>query len=249
MSADADENEKVVHEKTDGGYTLLHEARQDEGTAEQIRRVALTPPGKTIDRSSIMDSIIETLQLFTKDTAGAAHASILTILDTQPLSMDNKIIINGPDGTIHRATEVSHTSTEVMQMFDAMVACRDQHGGVDILGIPLYFVLLMRATEMTAETKGVAPPAQHVFTPSYIIECSGMCTGLSDRNLDEIGDTVRAAFGGLKVATTMRCRTRDGISGDRCRFIGSSTHARIALTPTDPLLQEKNYTRGHTTEP
>ena len=70
--------------------------------------------------------------------------------------MDNKIIINGPDGTIHRATEVSHTSIEVMQMFDAMVACRDQHGGIDILGISLYFVLPMRATEMAAETRGVA---------------------------------------------------------------------------------------------
>ena len=224
MSADEDENEKVVREKTAEGYTLLHEARQDEGAAQHTRRVALTPPGKTIDRRSTMDSIIETLQLFVKDTAGAAHASILTILDTQPLSMDNKIIINGPDGTIYRATEVSHTNVEVMQMFDAMVACRDQHGGVDILGIPLYFVLPMRATEMAAETKGVSPPAHHVFTPSYIIEVSGMGTGLSDMNLDEIGDTVRAAFGGLKVATTMRCRIRDGISGAASHVV-AHTHA------------------------
>ena len=138
--------------------------------------------------------------------------------------MDNKIIINGPDGTIHRATEVSHTSIEVMQMFDAMVACRDQHGGIDILGIPLYFVLPMRATEMAAETRGVAPPAQHAFTPFYIIECSGMGLGLSDVNLDEIGATVSAAFGGLKVATTMRCRIRDGITGAASQVV-AHTHA------------------------
>jgi hypothetical protein len=111
MSADEDENEKVIREKTDGGLTLLGEGvRQDEGAAPHIRRLALTPPGRTLDRNSVMDSIVETLQLFTKDTAGAAHASILIILDIQQLSMDNKIILNGPDGTIHRATEVSHTS-------------------------------------------------------------------------------------------------------------------------------------------
>jgi len=214
MSADEDENEKVVREKTDGGLTLLGEGvRQDKGAAPHIRRLALTPPGSTLDRNSVMDSIVETLQLFTKDSAGAAHAPYLIILDTQPLSMDNKIILNGPHGTIHRATEVSHTSVEFMQMFDAMVECRNHHGGVDVLGIPLYFVLPMRATEMAAENMGVAPPAQHVFMPSYIIECSGMGLGLSDVNLDEIGTTVRAALGGLKVATTMRCRIRDGITG------------------------------------
>ena len=112
-----------------------------------------------------------------------------------------------------------------MQMFDAMVACRDQHGGVDILGIPLYFVLPMRAKEMAAETMGVAPPAQHVFRPSYIIECSGMGLGLSDMNLDEIGATVRAALGGLKVATTMRYRIRDGITGAASQVV-AHMHAR-----------------------
>ena len=120
MSADEDENEKVIREKTDGGLTLLGEGvRQDEGAAPHIRRLALTPPGSTLDRNSVMDSIVETLQLFTKDFS--------------PI----------PD----------------------------------------------------------------------IIECSGMGLGLSDVNLDEIGTTVRAALGGLKVATTMRCRIRDGITG------------------------------------
>ena len=67
----------------------------------------------------------------------------------------------------------------------------------------------VRATEMAAETKGAQPHAQHTFIPSYVIEASGMGTGLSDRNLDQIGDTVCAAFGGLKIATMMRCRIRD----------------------------------------
>ena len=39
-----------------------------------------------------------------------------------------------------------------------------------------------------------------------------MGTGLSDKNLDEIGNTVSAAFGGLKIATMMRCSRRDDAS-------------------------------------
>ena len=68
---------------------------------------------------------METLQFFIKDAMGAAHAAIFTLLETQPLSMDNKMIINGPDFTIHRAVEISHTDELFMQMFDAMVAGRD----------------------------------------------------------------------------------------------------------------------------
>ena len=212
MSADEEGEIKPEREKTDGGRTLIHEGRQGEDTLKQIKRVALVPPQQTIDRNSIMDSIMETLQFFIRDAMGAAHAAIYTLLETQGFSMDNKMIINGPDGTIHRAVEVSHTDEQIMQMFDAMVAGRDEQGGVNVLGVGLYFVLPMRATEMAAETKGVQPHAQHTFIPSYLIEASGMGTGLSDRNLDQIGDTVRAAFGGLKVATMMRCRIRD-ISG------------------------------------
>ena len=136
------------------------------------------------------------------------------ILEHQPLSTDNKMILNGPLSlTIHRAVEVSHTNVELMQLFDAMVSNRDKHGGIDVLGVPLYFVHPMRASEMAAETEGIEPPEQHTFTPSHLIEVGGMGTGLSDRNLDEIGDTVCTIFGGLHVATLMRCRIRDDITG------------------------------------
>jgi hypothetical protein len=57
-----------------------------------------------------------------------------------------------------------------MQLFDAMVSNRDQHGGIDVLGVPLYFVHPMRASEMAAETEGIEPPAQHTFTPSHLID-------------------------------------------------------------------------------
>ena len=93
--------------------------------------------------------IIETMQHFVKDEMGAAYAQFITILDTQPLSMDNEMIINGQDGTIHRAVEISHTDVVVMRMFDAMVdQGRNPQGGIDILGVPLHFVFPMRATEM-----------------------------------------------------------------------------------------------------
>ena len=82
--------------------------------------------------------------------------------------------LNGPDGTIHRAIEISHTDIDVMRMFDAMVKGRSLQGGVDILGVALHFVFSMRAPEMAAEVKGSAPHTQHTFTPSYVIEASGM---------------------------------------------------------------------------
>ena len=120
------------------------------------------------------------------------------------------MILNGPlQKTIHRAIEVSHTNAELMQLFDAMVTLRDEHGGIDVLGVPLYFVHLMMASEMAAETEGVVPPAQHTFTPSHLIEVAGMGTGLSEHNLDEIADMVCTVFCGLHVATLMRCRMRD----------------------------------------
>ena len=209
MSADEEGEIKPEREKTDGGRVLINEVRQEEGAPRAIKRVALVPPAQTIDRNSIMDGIIDTMQHFVKDELGAAYAQFITILDTQPLSMDNKMIINGEGGTIHRAVEISHTDTDVMRMFDAMVDARNHQGGIDILGVPLHFVFPMRATEMAAEVVGSAPHAQHTFTPSYVIEASGMGTGLSDRNLDEIGDTVSAAFGGHKIATLMRCSRRN----------------------------------------
>ena len=113
-------------EKTDKGRTLLHEARQAEGAASHIRRIALVPPDMTIDPNSIKDSITDMMTFFIADPAGAAYASVFTILDTQPLSTDPKMILNGPgQRTIHRAIEVSHTNVELMQLFDAMVAMRD----------------------------------------------------------------------------------------------------------------------------
>ena len=98
-----------------------------------------------------------------------------TIIEERPLSIDTKMILNGPQQmTIHRAIEVSHTNTELMQLFDAMVALRDEHGGIDVLGVPLYFVPPMRAAEMAVETEGSPPPAQYTFTPSHLLEVAGM---------------------------------------------------------------------------
>ena len=154
------------------------------------------------------------MQAFITDPAGSAHAAVYIIIEEQPLSIDTKMILNGPSQkTIHRAIEVSHTNIELMQLFDAMVALRDQHGGIDVLGVPLYFVPPMRASEMAAETEGSPPPAQYTFTPSHLLEVAGMGTGLSDHNLDEIADMVCAVFGGLNVATLMRCRMRHEMTG------------------------------------
>ena len=153
MSADEEGEIKPEREKTDGGRVLINEVRQEEGAPRAIKRVALVPPAQTIDRNSIMDGIIDTMQHFVKDELGAAYAQFITILDTQPLSMDNKMIINGEGGTIHRAVEISHTDTDVMRMFDAMVDARNHQGGIDILGVPLHFVFPMRATEMAADSR------------------------------------------------------------------------------------------------
>ena len=51
MDAEGEEEGEIrpEREKTDAGRTLLHEARQDEEAAPYIRRVALVPPGMTID--------------------------------------------------------------------------------------------------------------------------------------------------------------------------------------------------------
>ena len=76
MSADEEGEIKPEREKMDGGRTLIHEGRQGEDTLEQIKRVALVPPQQTIDRNSIMDSIMETLQFFIRDAMGAVHAAI-----------------------------------------------------------------------------------------------------------------------------------------------------------------------------
>ena len=223
MSADEEGEIKPEREKTDGGRVLINEGRQEEGAPKALRRVALIPPKQIIDRNSIMDGIIETMQHFVRDEMGAAYAQFITILDTLSLSMDNKMIINGMDGTIHRAIMVSHTDEDVMRMFDAMVEARNPQGGIDILGVPLHFVLPMRATEMAAEVVGSAPHAQHTFTPSYVIEASGMGTGLSDKNLDEIGDTVSSAFGGLKIATMMRCSRRNDAGAAVGVMVGQGT--------------------------
>ena len=164
-------------------------------------RVALVPPGMTIDPKSITESITAMMQAFIADPAGSAYAAVYTIIEEQPLSLDTKMILNGPmQLTIHRAIEVSHTNTELMQLFDAMVALKDQHGGIDVLGVPLYFMMSMRASEVAAETEGSTPPAQHTFTPSHLLEVAGMGTGLSDQNLDDIANMVCAVFGGLHVA-------------------------------------------------
>ena len=248
MSADEEGEIKPEREKTDGGRTLIHEGRQGEDTLEQIKRVALVPPQQTIDRNSIMDSIMETLQFFIKDVMGAAHAAIFTLLETQPLSMDNKMIINGPDHTIHRAIEVSHTDEQVMQMFDAMVAGRNEQGGVDVLGVGLYFVPLMRATEMAAETKGTQPHAQYIFTPSHVLEASGMGTGLSDGNLDQIGDTACAAFGGRKVATMMRCRIRDDATGAALEVAAEHGAGRSHMQPRQQRDRPECTTAGLPTQ-
>ena len=44
-------------------------------------------------------------------------------------------------------------------------------------------------------------------------ELAGMGIGLSDLNLDEIANMASMVFGGLRVATLMRCRTRDEMTG------------------------------------
>ena len=181
MSTDEEGEIKPEREKTDGGRVLIQEARQEEGVPKAIKRVALVPPKQTIDRNSIMDGIIETMQHFVRDEMGAAYAQFITILDTLPLSMDNTMIINGQDGTIHRAVEISHTDADVMRMFNAMVEARNPQGGIDILGVPLHFVFPIRGKEMAAEVIGSVPHAQHTFTPTYVIEASGLGTGLSDK--------------------------------------------------------------------
>ena len=56
MDAEDEQEEGEIRperEKTDGGRTLLHEARQTEEAAPYIKRVALVPPGMTIDPKSI----------------------------------------------------------------------------------------------------------------------------------------------------------------------------------------------------
>ena len=217
MDAEGEQEEGEIapeREKTDQGRTLLHEARQAEGAAPYVRRIALVPSGMTIDPKSVIESVHDMMKHFINDPAGAAHAAVYTIIETQPLSTNTKMILNGPmQKTIHRAIEVAHTNIELMQLFDAMVALRDAHGGIDVLGIPLYFVLPTRASEMAAETEGEAPPAQHIFTPSHLLELAGMGIGLSDLNLDEIANMASMVFGGLRVATLMRCRTRDEMTG------------------------------------
>ena len=95
--------------------------------------------------------------------------------------------------------------------------------GIDVLGVPLYFVHPMRASEMAAETEGEAPPAQHTFTPSHLIELAGMGIGLSDLNLDEIANMASMVFGGLHVATLMRCRMRDEMTG---ALLGAAGHGQ-----------------------
>jgi hypothetical protein len=217
MDAEGDQEEGEIRperEKTDAGRTLLNEARDTEGGAPYIRRLALVPTGQIIDPKSIMQSIIDMMKCFVNDPAGSAHAAVFNILETQPLSADNRMILNGPSClTIHRAVEVSHTNVELMQLFDAMVTNRNEHGGIDVLGVPLYFVHPRRASEMAAETVGMKPPEQHTFMPSHLIEVGGMGTGLSMQNLDEIGDKVCTMFNGLNVATLMRCRIRDDLTG------------------------------------
>lgn len=224
MDAEGEQEEGEImpeREKTDKGRTLLHEARQAEGAASNIRRIALVPSDMTIDPNSIKDSITDMMTFFIADPAGAAYASVFTILDTQPLSTDPKMILNGPgQRTIHRAIEVSHTNVELMQLFDAMVVMRENHGGIDVLGVPLYFMPPTRASEKAAETEGMTPPAQYTFTPSHLLEVAGMGTGLTDTNLDEIADMVCAVFGGLHVATLLRCRMRNEMTGVPCVGIG-----------------------------
>ena len=84
MDAEDEEEDgeiKPEREKTDAGRTLLHEARQAEGGASFIKRVALVPPGQTINPKSIMESILEMMKFFVNDPAGAAHAAVHTIID------------------------------------------------------------------------------------------------------------------------------------------------------------------------
>ena len=216
MDAEGEEEGEIwpEREKTDAGRTLLHEARKDEEAAPYIKRVALVPPGMTIDPKSVTECILAMMQAFIADPAGSAYAAVYIVIEEKPLSVDTKMILNGPmQLTIHRAIEVSHTNTELMQLFDAMVALRDEHGGIDVLGVPLYFVPPMRASEVAAETEGSLPPAKHTFTPSHLLKVAGMGTGLSNNNLDEIADTVCAVFGGLNVATLLRCRMRHEMTG------------------------------------
>ena len=78
MSADEEGEIKPEREKTDGGRVLINEGRQEEGAPKAIKRVALVPPAQTIDRNSIMDGIIETMQHFVKDELGAAYAQFIT---------------------------------------------------------------------------------------------------------------------------------------------------------------------------